>query len=82
MFEEYKEQNKSDVADMKNTGGRPAGTITAAMFVGEFAGNTPWVHMDIAGVDQAGKERGYITKGATGIPVRTLVTLAMDMSHK
>lgn len=81
MFEEYKEQNKSDVADMKNTGGRPAGTITAAMFVGEFVGNIPWVHMDIAGVDRTDKEHGYLIKGATGIPVRTLITLAMDMSQ-
>lgn len=80
MFEEYKEQNKSDVADLKNVGGRPAGTITAAMFVGEFAENTPWVHMDIAGVNQSDKEHGYITKGATGIPVRTLVTLAQEMA--
>ncbi|MCL2707299.1 MAG: leucyl aminopeptidase, partial [Dehalococcoidia bacterium] len=60
MFEEYREQNKSDVADIKNAGGRPAGTITAGMFVGEFAENTPWVHMDIAGVDQSKREHGYI----------------------
>lgn len=82
MFEEYKEQNKSDVADMKNTGGRPGGAITAAQFLQEFAGNTPWVHMDIAGVDMADKEKGYYTKGATGIPVRTLVNLALDMARK
>jgi len=43
MFDEYKEQNKSDVADLKNTGGRKAGAITAALFVGEFAEKTPWV---------------------------------------
>jgi len=48
MFDEYKEQNKSDVADLKNTGGRKAGAITAALFVGEFAEKTPWVHLDIA----------------------------------
>ena len=82
MLEEYKEQNKSDVADMKNTGGRPGGAITAALFLAEFAGDTPWVHMDIAGVDLSEKEHGYYVKGATGIPVRTLVTLALDMAQK
>ena len=82
MFEEYKEQNKSDVADMKNTGGRPGGAITAAQLLAEFAGNTPWVHMDIAGVDLSDKEHGYRVKGATGIPVRTLVNLVMDMAQK
>ena len=82
MFEEYKEQIKSDVADMKNSGGRPAGASTAALMIKEFADETPWVHMDIAGVDLSEKEYGYITKGATGIPVRTLVTLAMDMAGK
>ena len=82
MFEEYKEQIKSDVADMKNSGGRQAGTSTAALLIQEFAGDTSWVHMDIAGVDIADKEHGYITKGATGIPVRTLVTLALDMAKK
>ncbi|MCL2140605.1 MAG: leucyl aminopeptidase [Dehalococcoidia bacterium] len=81
-FEEYRTQNKSEIADLKNTGGRPAGTITAGLFVGEFAGSTPWAHMDIAGVDQSEKEYGYITKGATGIPVRTLVTLALDLAQK
>ncbi len=82
MFEEYKEQNKSDVADMKNTGGRPGGAITAAQFLAEFAGDTPWVHMDIAGVDLSDKEHGYLVKGATGIPVRTLVNLALGMAQK
>ena len=82
MFEEYKEQNKSNVADLKNTGGRPGGAITAAQFLGEFAGDTPWVHMDIAGVDMSEKEDGYYIKGATGIPVRTLVTLVLEMAKK
>jgi leucyl aminopeptidase len=82
MFEEYKEQNKSDVADLKNTGGRPGGAVTAAQFLAEFAGDTPWVHMDIAGVDMAEKEEGYYIKGATGIPVRTLVGVVMGMARK
>ena len=54
MFDEYKELNKSDVADLKNTGGRKAGAITAALFVGEFAEKTPWVHLDIAGTSAVG----------------------------
>ena len=80
MFEEYKEQNKSDVADIKNTGGRPAGAITAAQFLAEFAGDTPWVHLDIAGTNMTDKERTYLVKGATGVPVRTLVNLVMGLA--
>lgn len=80
MNEEYKEQNQSEIADIKNTGGRNAGAITAALFLGEFVGDTPWVHLDIAGTSLAEKERGYLVKGATGVPVRTLVTLIMSMT--
>jgi leucyl aminopeptidase len=75
MFEEYKEQNKSDVADIKNSGGRPGGSITAAQFLAEFAEDSPWVHLDIAGTSDTDKEKGYQVKGATGVPVRTLVNL-------
>jgi len=82
MFDEYKELNNSSVADMKNTGGRAGGAITAALFLAEFAGSTPWVHIDIAGVDMSQKEQGYYVKGATGIPVRTLVTLALETAEK
>ncbi len=77
MYEEYKEQNKSDVADIKNSGGRWGGAITAAQFLAEFVGDTPWVHIDIAGTSFRDKERGYLGKGATGVTVRTLVNLAM-----
>jgi len=79
MYEEYKEQNKSDVADVKNTGGRYAGAITAAQFLAEFAADTPWVHLDIAGPAFRDKERGYQPKGASGVMVRTLVNLALAM---
>ena len=82
MYEEYKEQNKSDVADIKNTGGRPAGAVTAAQFVGEFAGDTPWVHLDIAGTSMSDKERTYLVKGATGVPVRTLVNFVLSLAEK
>jgi leucyl aminopeptidase len=80
MFEEYKEQNKSDVADLKNSGGRFGGSITAAQFLAEFAGDTPWVHLDIAGTSDTDKERGYQVKGATGVPVRTLINFIMAIA--
>ena len=82
MYEEYKEQNKSEVADIKNTGGRPAGAVTAAQFVGEFAGDTPWVHLDIAGTSMSDKERNYLVKGASGVPVRTLVNFVLSLAEK
>ncbi|MCK9520679.1 MAG: hypothetical protein M0R74_16890, partial [Dehalococcoidia bacterium] len=77
MFKEYDELLKSDVADMKNVAGRGAGTITGAKFLEPFAGDTPWVHLDIAGVDLAEKDKGWVTKGASGYSVRTLVNLAL-----
>lgn len=66
---------KSDVADMKNSGERWGGAINGALFLKEFVGETPWVHMDIAGPSQSPKERGYYGRGATGYGVRTLVEL-------
>ncbi len=81
MYEEYKEQIRSDVADMKNTGGRGAGSITAAMLLREFVDDTPWVHLDIAGVDTYDRDKGVIVKGASGIPVRTLVNLALQSAE-
>jgi leucyl aminopeptidase len=82
MFEEYKEQNKTDVADLKNTGGRKGGAITAALFVGEFAEETPWVHLDIAGTALLDSAKGYYNKGATGVPTRTLVQLVLSLAKK
>ncbi|HLF70812.1 MAG TPA: leucyl aminopeptidase [Dehalococcoidia bacterium] len=81
MWDEYKDLIKSDVADMKNSGGRMAGSITAAMLLKEFVGDTPWVHLDIAGVDFYNAEKGVIVKGASGIPVRTLVNLALQSAE-
>jgi leucyl aminopeptidase len=76
--EEYKEQNKSEIASIKNTGDRYGGAITAALFLAEFVDNTPWVHVDIAGTALSSKESGYMVKGATGVGVRTLVELALS----
>ena len=83
MFEEYREQNKSDVADIKNTGGRFGGAITAAQFLGAFVENgTPWVHLDIAGTSDSDKVKGYLVKGATGVAVRTLVNLVVALAEE
>lgn len=82
MFEEYKELNKSDVADLKNSGGRKGGAITAALFLEEFAGQTPWVHLDIAGTVLLDNARGYYNKGATGVPTRTLIELVLSLAKK
>lgn len=81
MYEEYKEQYRSDVADIKNTGGRPAGATTGAMIIGEFVDNVPWVHLDIAGTSGTDKTRSYNPKGATGVPVRTLIALTQNLAN-
>ena len=62
-FDDYREQLKSDIADVANVGGRPAGSITAAMFLKEFTGGLPWVHLDIAGTAWAEEARPYLPKG-------------------
>lgn len=79
LWDDYKEQIKSSVATVKNTGGQPAGSITAAKFLEEFAEKTPWAHLDIASVSATDRDRGWQTRGATGQPVRTLVRLVEDM---
>ena len=73
LHEEYREQIKSDVADLKNIGGPEGGAITAGYFLKEFAGDTPWVHMDIAGVAWMEKEKMGYAPGPTGVPARLLV---------
>ncbi len=76
--DEFRDLYKSSIADIANTGGRYGGAITAAMFVGEFAGETPWVHLDIAGTRWNYEEKPFLAKGPTGHPVRTLVHLLMN----
>lgn len=76
LFPDYREQLKSDIADMTNIGGRPASAITAAIFLQEFVGSVPWAHIDIAGTAWAEDSKPYLPKGATGVGVRTLVELA------
>lgn len=78
MFDEYKDTLKSNVADMMNVGSsRDAGSITAAKFLSEFSSGMPWAHLDIAGTAQIDQDKGYLVKGATGVPVRTLINLAL-----
>ncbi len=73
MWDDYKELIKSDVADIRNSGGRPAGTISAALFLAEFAGEYPWVHLDVAGTAYTESDIGTVPRGPTGIPVGTFV---------
>jgi leucyl aminopeptidase len=73
MWDDYKEIIKSDVADIKNAGGRAAGTITAALFLKEFAEGYPWVHLDIAGTAYTQSDLGTIPRGPTGVPVGIFV---------
>ncbi len=73
---DYQDIMKSEIADMVNSGGRAAGAISAAMFLREFVGETPWAHLDIAGTAWIDDVRPWATKGASGVMVRTLVELA------
>ena len=80
LWDEYFEQLRSDVADMRNIGGRGGGMITAALFLSKFVGDSPWVHLDIASTDWSERERAYIPKGPTGIGTRLLIQYLMDRS--
>jgi len=82
LWESYSEIIKSDIADIKNTGGRYGGAINAAAFLEHFVGDYPWVHMDIAGTawtDQ--KPKAYTPKGATGVGVRLLIHMLRTWSE-
>ena len=81
MFDEYKDLIRSDVADMKNSGGRQAGSISAAFLLREFVDGAAWVHLDIAGTSTSEKSSGHLVKGATGVPVRTLAQLALNLAE-
>ncbi len=80
LWDEYFEQLKSDVADMRNIGGRGGGMITAALFLSKFVGDCPWVHLDIASTDWSERERAYVPKGPTGIGTRLLLQYLIDRS--
>jgi len=80
LFPEYDQQIKSDIADLKNTGGRPAGAETAGTFLKNFVAGTPWIHLDVAGTAYLDNESSYLAKGPTGTPVRAFVALAEDLA--
>jgi leucyl aminopeptidase len=78
LEDDYKDYLKSVYADIPNVGGRYGGAITAAMFLKEFADPTPWVHLDIAGTAWLDDAKPFMAKGPTGVPLRSMVRLAMD----
>ena len=80
LWDEYFEQLRSDVADMRNIGGRGGGMITAAMFLSKFVGDCPWVHLDIASTDWGNAERPYISKGPTAIGTRLLIQYLLNQA--
>jgi leucyl aminopeptidase len=82
FWDEYQDLLKSDIADMKNSAGRDAGTIAGAVFLGKFVEKTPWVHLDIAGTAWADKEKPYVPKGAVGVGVRLLTEVLTQRAAK
>src|SRR5919202_6597385 len=84
LYDEFRDQIRSNVADIKNIGGRPGGAITAAAFLSKFTDDTPWVHLDIAGTawtQEGTYERSYNPKGATGFGLRTILKLLAEESR-
>jgi leucyl aminopeptidase len=79
-YDDYSAQMKSDIADLKNTGGRAAGTLTAAAFLKAFVDDTPWVHLDVAGTAYLDTESAWQAKGPTGTPVRAFVALVEKLA--
>jgi leucyl aminopeptidase len=78
LDEEYRDQLKTVYADIQNIGGRWGGACSAAMFLKEFAGDTPWVHIDVAGTAWLDDAKPYLAKGPTGIPLGSMVNLALN----
>jgi leucyl aminopeptidase len=80
LWRRYREKIESPVADVKNIGDRWGGAITAALFLAEFVGDTPWCHLDVAGTAYWEKAGDYWPKGATGVPVRTLIRYVLSQA--
>jgi leucyl aminopeptidase len=80
LYPEYADLIRSPIADMKNSGGRPAGTIFGAMFIKEFVEDRPWIHLDIAGTSTTEKDSGHLARGPSGVALRPLVRLAELMA--
>ncbi|MGH7503018.1 MAG: leucyl aminopeptidase [Longimicrobiales bacterium] len=81
LWSEYREQIDSPVADIKNSAGRPAGTITAGWFLREFAGDSPWAHLDVAGTAWKDEAAPYLRKGPTGVPTRIFIEWVRSRAH-
>jgi leucyl aminopeptidase len=82
MDRDYRDMIKSEIADIKNSAGRYAGTITAGWFLREFAEDVPWAHLDIAGTAWANDQKPYMAKGPTGVAVRTLINYVCNHAAK
>jgi leucyl aminopeptidase len=82
LWDDFRKQLKSDVADIKNAGGRPAGSVTAGWFLKEFVGNVPWVHLDIAGTAYRDEPAPYLRKGATGVPTRLFIEWVRERARR
>jgi leucyl aminopeptidase len=80
LYDDYDRQIKSDIADLKNTGGRGAGSETAGAFLQNFVADVPWIHLDIAGTAYLDGESSFMAKGPTGTPVRAFVALVEDLA--
>ncbi len=81
LYDEFSSTVKSEIADLRNSTGRAAGSLTAAAFLKAFVGDLPWIHLDIAGAAYTDAETSWLAKGPTGYPVRAFVALAEDVDH-
>ena len=79
LDQEYFDQIRSEIADIKNTGGRWGGAVTAAMFLKEFVNEVPWIHLDIAGTAWMEEGKAWMPKGPSGVAVRTLAAFACSL---
>jgi leucyl aminopeptidase len=79
LFKEYEDYVKSDIADLKNAGGKSGALMSSAYFLSQFAADVPWVHLDIAGTAWLEKDRPYSPKGASGVGVRLLLNLIKEL---
>ncbi len=80
LGDEYREQIRSDIGDLMNTGGRYGGASTAAQFLGEFAGDTPWLHLDIANMAWLDDGKAWIARGPSGVAVRSILEWAREFA--
>lgn len=82
LYDDYKDDVKSEIADLRNASGRAAGTLTAAAFLSAFVGETPWIHLDIAGTAYTDNNGAGLAKGPTGTPVRALIAYALSQAPR